>query len=61
MIVTIWFDVFPHFHQDALNAELNNFGKAYGKEFVEKKHLDSSDDQKSPSSQTFVEQEQFLR
>ncbi|XP_015235701.1 PREDICTED: polycystic kidney disease 2-like 1 protein [Cyprinodon variegatus] len=42
--------------RDALNAELNNLGKNYGKEFMEPPA--SSGDQRS---RTFVDQEHFLR
>ncbi|MEQ2236306.1 Polycystic kidney disease 2-like 1 protein [Ilyodon furcidens] len=46
--------------RDAVNAELNNLGKNYGKEFLETCPV-SSEDKESPSSQTFVGQEQLLR
>lgn len=48
------------FGQDALSAELNNLGMNYGKELMEKPPV-TSNDQKNQSSQTFVDQEQFLR
>ncbi|XP_072246403.1 polycystin-2-like protein 1 [Leuresthes tenuis] len=46
--------------RDALNAELNNLGKNYGNDLLEKPPV-TPDEQKSPSTKTFVDQEQFLR
>lgn len=48
------------FLQDALSAELNNLGKNYEKESVEKVSF-TSQEQKSLSNQTFVDQQQFQR
>ncbi|KAM4590857.1 polycystin-2-like protein 1 isoform 1-T1 [Odontesthes bonariensis] len=46
--------------RDALNAELNNLGKNYGSDLLEKPPV-TPDEQKSLSSKTFVDQEQFLK
>uniref|UniRef100_A0A3B3CD97 Polycystic kidney disease 2-like 1 n=1 Tax=Oryzias melastigma TaxID=30732 RepID=A0A3B3CD97_ORYME len=46
--------------RDALSAELNNLGKNYEKESVEKVSF-TSQEQKSLSNQTFVDQQQFQR
>lgn len=51
---------FPIFCQDALCAELNNLGMNYGKELLEKPPV-TSNEQKNHSSQSFADQEQFLR
>ncbi|XP_029962580.1 polycystic kidney disease 2-like 1 protein [Salarias fasciatus] len=46
--------------RDALSAELNNLGMNYGKELLEKPSVTSSE-QRSQSSQIFVDREQFLK
>ncbi|XP_040906119.1 polycystic kidney disease 2-like 1 protein [Toxotes jaculatrix] len=46
--------------RDAVSAELNNLGMNYGKELLEKPPV-ASNEQKNNSSQTSVDQEQFLK
>lgn len=48
------------FCQEALSAEINNLGMNYQMELHEKPPV-KSNEHKSNSSQTFVEQEHFLR